>query len=229
MRRTDSWNPCSAGPRHSEALFQACSLRCSQSTRSRSRLSTASRLVSIACSETSSRCENRWKHCREVNWRTSRLRWSSTRHFSRANSKHRNTSPAACMISTSSRNTRNSGREPYGVFPMLSLRDSETWIPSHNSRRQPSSMNSWKRASHNRSSPVGRCRPPLPTSRRIGGPRHLASVARGIDALPGLTSQKPVSALVVDLLPLEVVARSIASCLPTIRSGTRRENGVNNF
>ena len=41
--------------------------RCSRNTRSRSRSSTASRSALIGCSETSSRCESKWKPGREVN------------------------------------------------------------------------------------------------------------------------------------------------------------------
>src|SRR6267154_2149595 len=48
----------------------------------------------------------------------------------------------ACMTCTSSRNTRNSGHEPCGVSPTRSRRPSRNWILSHNSRPQPSWVNS---------------------------------------------------------------------------------------
>ena len=103
--------------------------RCSPNTRSRSRSSTASRWASTACSATSSPCESRWRRGREVNSPTSRRRWSSTKRLWRADSKLRSIWPAPCMTSTSSRSTRNSGRERSGVSPMRSLRHSRNWIP----------------------------------------------------------------------------------------------------
>jgi len=53
------------GIQNSETLPQVCLPRCLRNTQNRSRSLTASRLASIGCSETSSRCENRWKHGRE--------------------------------------------------------------------------------------------------------------------------------------------------------------------
>ncbi len=79
-------------------------------------------------------------------------RWLSTRHLSRADWKLQSTWPAACMTSTSSQNTRNSGLVRSGVSRMRLHLHSRSWIPSHNSRRQPSWANSWKPGSHNRSS-----------------------------------------------------------------------------
>src|SRR5712692_3377021 len=67
----------------SETLPPACLRRCSQNTRSRSRSSIAFQLVLIECSETLSQCD--WKPP--------------------------NTSPVACMTSTSSQSTRNFGLE----------------------------------------------------------------------------------------------------------------------
>ena len=61
---------------------------------------------------------------------------------------------ASCSHSltfTSSRSTRNSGHEQFGVFPMRSRRHSRNWIPSHNSRRLPSWANSLKLSSQVRS------------------------------------------------------------------------------
>ena len=89
------------GTGHLEMLSQVCSRRCWQSTRSRSRSSTASQLESIGCSATSSRCESRWRPGRRVNSPTSRRRWPSTRRLLRASWKRRNTSRARSTICTS--------------------------------------------------------------------------------------------------------------------------------
>ena len=79
-------------------------------------------------------------------------RWSSTRHSSRADSKLQNTSPARCMTFTSSRSTKNSGRERSGAFRMHSLRHSRNWIRSHNSRQPRNSVSFWRLVSLSRSS-----------------------------------------------------------------------------
>jgi hypothetical protein len=64
---TDPLEPVMAKGRvNSETLSQACLPQCSRNTRSRSRSSTASRLVLTECSETSSRCESKWKRGSEV-------------------------------------------------------------------------------------------------------------------------------------------------------------------
>jgi hypothetical protein len=60
-----------------------------------------------------------------------------------------NTSPAPCMIYTSSRNTKNSGRERSGACRMRSPPHSKNWILFHNSRRRRNWVNSWKLGSHN--------------------------------------------------------------------------------
>jgi len=79
-----------------------------------------------------------------------------------------NTSPAACMTSTSSPSMRSSNREQSGVSPTRSLRPSRNWIRFRNSGRQPSWANSSKPGSHNRSSFAGR-----PRSAALSEPRCL--------------------------------------------------------
>ena len=122
-------------------LFQGSLPQCSRNTRSRSRSSTASRWAWIECSATLSRCENRWRCGNEVNSRTSASTWSSTKLSLRADWKLLNTSPAPCMTSTLSQNTRNSGRGRSGVFPMRLLQHSRNWIPFHSSRPRRSWAN----------------------------------------------------------------------------------------
>jgi hypothetical protein len=65
-----------------------------------------------------------------------------------------NTSPAPCMTCTSSRSTRNSGRERSGVSPTLSRRHSRNWIPFHNSKPLQSWESSWRVAFRSRSERV---------------------------------------------------------------------------
>ena len=98
-------------------LSQVTSLQCSPNTRSRSGSLTASWSASIECSETLRRCVRRLKPGREASLRMSRRRWSPTRRSSRADWKLQNTWSAAYMTSTSSRSTKNSGRERFGVSP----------------------------------------------------------------------------------------------------------------
>jgi hypothetical protein len=59
----------------------------------------------------------------------------------------------------------SSNREQSGVSPTRSLRLSRNWIPSRNSRRQPSWASSWRLGSRNRFSPTRRYQraAPLPT------------------------------------------------------------------
>src|SRR5271170_1076271 len=70
------------------------------------------------------------------------------------------------MTFTLSRSTRNSGREPSGVFRMRLRPHSKNWTPSRNSGRRPNWENSWRLGSHNLSSLSGGVgRPPLLTAR----------------------------------------------------------------
>jgi hypothetical protein len=63
-----------------------------------------------------------------------------------------------CMTFTSSRSMRSFERARSGVCATPSRPPSKNWIPSHNSRRQPSWANSSKPGFHGLSSPSGRCR-----------------------------------------------------------------------
>jgi hypothetical protein len=78
-------------------------------------------------------------------------RWSSTRHLWRINSKRRSTLLELYMTCTSNRSMRNSGHGRFGVSLTHSLPRSNNRVQFRILRPRRSSVNSWKRAFHNRS------------------------------------------------------------------------------
>ena len=113
-------------------------------------------IVLSECSETSSRCESRWKHGREVNWRTSPPS-GHLRGVRRGQTRSPpSTLPAACMTS-SSQVTKNSGRERSGIFPMRSPRPFKGQDPVQQFKATAKWGNSWSRFSQS-FQPAGRCR-----------------------------------------------------------------------
>src|SRR5260370_4691634 len=81
------------------------------------------------------------------------------------------------MISTSSQNTRTSGRERSGVFPIRLRPDSENWIPSHKSRLQLSWATASKPGSRSRCSLRGGIYGPPPTQPVIKALHRCSSPA----------------------------------------------------
>ncbi len=97
-------------------------------------------------------------------------------------------SPASCMICTSNRSTRSSGRGRSGVFPTRLRPHSKNWIRFRSSRRRRSWESSWKAGFPSRSNcgavPAGSLVPNLAVRVRLARPMRarLDGVGRSAEA-----------------------------------------------